>query len=551
MNRVASKTSLRNLFLVLLIATFSLISVESFFGERLRGLSIDILSALVAISNLSTKANVNSQVVVIGIDEETYKIDPFRGTPRVMWTPQIAEVVQALIESEAALIGFDVIFPTSVRKFIPDYERDFLKTLQETASKGKLVLGKVQHRDQPIAPEPAQSFAVGHSRNVRALNFQEDTDAIIRRVPTVFDSIYIDEKPVEVTSFSGEIAQRLILMDSVFSENHDGLVVPKEPTLLNFDLRKGAIPTFSFADIYECINTGRQDFLKKHFMGKAVLLGTVLDVEDRKLTSMRYAARSIGDPEKIRCLSTPENIINVEIQKARESISGVFVHATALNNLVFRNALRVVDHRSEILFNLALLVLVSLSVLKLPVKLLIPTWGLSSTILIGLGVIALSFGFVVSVLTTILASAVVLLLSLSFRYFVLDVKRRQLSNVFSLYLPKHEVERLSHQESPPVLGGEKKTITILISDIKDFTSISEQLDPVALVSILNRYLTLMTNVIEERGGVVDKYVGDSVIAFFGAPVSHEDDQTRAIDAARACMEIVSGDAELKRLSMDF
>jgi adenylate cyclase/guanylate cyclase len=116
-----------------------------------------------------------------------------------------------------------------------------------------------------------------------------------------------------------------------------------------------------------------------------------------------------------------------------------------------------------------------------------------------------------------------------------------------MYLPKHEVERLSRQHTLPALGGETRVLTIFFSDIEGFASISENMEPKTLVLALNRYLTLMTAAIEEQGGIVDKYVGDSIIAFFGAPVSHFDDHLRAIRAARTCNTSVLVDSELKTL----
>ena len=173
-------THVRNLVAIFLIGVVALGLSYGLLDQRLRGLSIDVSSYVATVLNVETSGHVNSQVVILGIDEETYQTEPFRATPRVMWTPQIAEVINGLTDVGASLIGFDVVFPTSVRQFIPNYERDFLKTLRKTAREGRLVLGKVQHQAKPIAPEAAQSFAVGHSVNVKTLNLEVDRDSVIR-----------------------------------------------------------------------------------------------------------------------------------------------------------------------------------------------------------------------------------------------------------------------------------------------------------------------------------------------------------------------------------
>jgi len=83
------------------------------------------------------------------------------------------------------------------------------------------------------------------------------------------------------------------------------------------------------------------------------------------------------------------------------------------------------------------------------------------------------------------------------------------------------------------LGGEEREVTILFTDIRGFTALSERQRPSDLLNLLNRYLTCMTDVIEAEGGVIDKYIGDAIMALFGAPLAHGDDAERAIRAALA------------------
>ncbi len=82
------------------------------------------------------------------------------------------------------------------------------------------------------------------------------------------------------------------------------------------------------------------------------------------------------------------------------------------------------------------------------------------------------------------------------------------------------------------LGGEEREVTILFSDIRDFTTLSEKLAPTELLALLNRYLDRMSTIVEKHGGVIDKYIGDAIMALFGAPVSAADSADRAIAAAR-------------------
>jgi adenylate cyclase len=82
------------------------------------------------------------------------------------------------------------------------------------------------------------------------------------------------------------------------------------------------------------------------------------------------------------------------------------------------------------------------------------------------------------------------------------------------------------------LGGEEREVTILFSDIRDFTTLSERMPPAELLALLNRYLDRMSGIIEKHGGVIDKYIGDAIMALFGAPVAAPDAADRALAAAR-------------------
>ncbi|MBF0591634.1 MAG: HAMP domain-containing protein [Nitrospirae bacterium] len=95
------------------------------------------------------------------------------------------------------------------------------------------------------------------------------------------------------------------------------------------------------------------------------------------------------------------------------------------------------------------------------------------------------------------------------------------------------------------LGGEEKEVTILFSDVRNFTALSEKYPPTIILNMLNKYLTVMSAIIESHGGVIDKYIGDAIMALFGAPISHPDDVDRALHAALDMNEA------LNKLNVDF
>ncbi len=112
---------------------------------------------------------------------------------------------------------------------------------------------------------------------------------------------------------------------------------------------------------------------------------------------------------------------------------------------------------------------------------------------------------------------------------------RFMRNAFSSYLSADLLDQLVQNPKSLSLGGEKKELTILFSDIRGFTTISESMDPVSLINLLNRYFTPMTNAVLNHGGMLDKYIGDAVMAFFNAPV---DVKNHADATCHAALEMI-------------
>ena len=103
--------------------------------------------------------------------------------------------------------------------------------------------------------------------------------------------------------------------------------------LVNFDGGAGGIPHYSFADVIACINAGRTDFLRDAFAGKVVLIGAVLDVEDRKLTSKRFATARDGASDASRCILPPLTDL-YRLDLARSVIPGVEIQASAVRDMI-------------------------------------------------------------------------------------------------------------------------------------------------------------------------------------------------------------------------
>jgi adenylate cyclase len=119
-------------------------------------------------------------------------------------------------------------------------------------------------------------------------------------------------------------------------------------------------------------------------------------------------------------------------------------------------------------------------------------------------------------------------------------QKRMLRRAFQYYLHPTVVEQVSQHPELLRLGGEAKDLTVMFSDIRGFSGIAEQLRPEALVQLLNEYLTAMTQLILDDQGLVDKYIGDAIMAVYGAPLSMPDHAYRACHTAVHMMTTLQG-----------
>jgi len=116
-------------------------------------------------------------------------------------------------------------------------------------------------------------------------------------------------------------------------------------------------------------------------------------------------------------------------------------------------------------------------------------------------------------------------------------KKREMKirNIFQLYVPKDVIDEV-FTNSEKMLIGNNRNVAILFSDIRSFATISENMTPEALVHSLNRYFETMVNIIMEKNGIVDKYIGDAIMAMFGAPISHGNDSLSSVQVALKMMD---------------
>ena len=513
-------------------------------GQWLSGLSLDYLFFLRALYQQERHAPDSSHVVIVAVDEETYQREPFARNPRVMWTPYLAEVQGAVVAGGAKVLGYDMIFPTSVMGLKKHYDDDFHRALDRDGKQaGRVVLAKGQHQQRPLAPFVFQNYAVGGAKNIRSVNLKNDPDDVVRRAPLVFRARNVDGGVREEPSMALELVSRALSQRPSWDDDLvriGGWTIPgseERDMIVNFDYGHD-IPTYSFADLYACAQAGNSEFFSQHFQDKVVLLGTMLDVEDRKLTSKRLITAGEQAAGEQRCVHEPMT----EIYKSdlvRDVIPGVLVHATVVNNILRRDYL--VTAPPLLTYATAFMILLLISAASVKLR---PLWAGGAALLIGLSwtlgaTLVFASGMVLPLLQVLVAGLLAYIIMLGYRFTSVDHDRNYLKSVFGLYLAPELIDEIVSVEKLPALAGERLRLTFLFTDVADFTRMSEEADPEAVGKVLNDYLDGVIAIVHQHKGTLIQLMGDAVFAFFGAPVV----DSQHADHATACAVAIDKFAE--------
>jgi adenylate cyclase len=262
-----------------------------------------------------------------------------------------------------------------------------------------------------------------------------------------------------------------------------------------------------------------------------VILGAVLEAEDRKVTSKRFATAP-ERPTAERCVLPPPATTDFTLR----SIAGPYIHATAVNNLMRHNALIGTGLVQSGIIAAAFAAVPAMAALVLP-----PIGAVVSFLVLAAAwtvaaVAAFEQTLVLPLLESLFAGFEALFVTIGFRLAVTDKDRRFLRRSFALYLAPAVIEKMVTSSKLPSLGGETRSVTMFFSDVAGFSTFAETMPPADLIALMNVYLSAMTDIIEAHGGFVDKYIGDAIVGVFGAPVQDDDHASQAVLAALFCCE---------------
>ncbi len=433
-------------------------------------------------------------IAIIAIDDKS-----IAELGRYPWTrSQYARLLERLKAAQAKAVMFDAFFPeredmVNDQAFSAAMRKSGIVTLAQLFEYGPDGQVKGVTRSLPEFERAAASAG--------QINLFPDEDGVNRRVPLLIEADGKLHPSLGMTAAMMALGVKDFSVDSYYVKVGDRQVpVDGQYAMwINYTGPPGGYPRYSFSDVVN--GHVPTEALK----GKVLFIGaTALGVYDMRVTPFHG--------------NTP----------------GVEIHATVADNIISNRFIE--QGAPEALLDMLFIVLMGLTAYFLTTRLKL-YGAIPATMVLLAGYIWFTYemfaaGQWINIIYPTLSAILALLVGGSFRYLVLERSARELRSMFSSYLSPKLVARLEKDPDAAKIGGDNKDVTVLFTDIKGFTTFSESHPPQVVVSRLNEYLGEMVKIIEKHDGTIDKFIGDAVMAYWGAPLAQP-------DHARLAMECVS------------
>jgi adenylate cyclase len=451
----------------------------------------------------------SDNIVIVAIDNES-----LQGLGRWPWDREIvAGIIDKISEKNPKAIGIDISFPEEQTR-----EQDTILQKSIIASdkvilpiEGNLYFDKKgdkaltsQNTLYPIGVLQKAASRTGF------VNVTPDADGVVRSLPLLVK----DQAGTLHEAFSLKIIREYLDLPEqpaypLLKEGHYKVSQTEIPIdelslmKINFSGKPGSFKTYSASEVLN------QELPEIIFKNKIVLIGAT--------------ASSLHDE------------FPVPISK-NVAMAGVEIQANAIQTFLDKKFLFQPDKKQTIWLIFILSIGLSFLLSRLTMRNASLICAISTGIILLLSFVLFGVGVLFETLYFLLAIGFVYIGDLSYKYFYANEQKAVIKKVFQYYVSSPIVDELLKSPDKIKLGGESRTVTILFSDIRGFTNISEKMPAEELIQYLNEYLEIMTNVIIEKQGVIDKFIGDAIMAFWNAPINLKNHETLAIKAG---LEMIS------------
>jgi adenylate cyclase len=499
-----------------------------------------------------------SEVVLVLFDEFSV-LDPVYGWKWITPFPRapLAGLIDALSSAGARTIGVDVFLAEEFPGLNEiDGGNDLLRDAIERAGNVILVAPVEQSDEGPVVQEPLPFFAevaagIGSAELPSAFdNFRDGAFAVRNGnelYPSFALSLYAHARGVSVDSLldAGQETGGVHLpgLPSGIGAIPEGWLDGTDDSgssVIPFRIRYQGPPSSTSADdppgTFQATASSAIEMLAtfspEMFQDKIVLMGTGFHPEDKFRTPF-FGHRAAPEADG-------------SAGARYEWMFGVEIHANALQNFIDENYVRPIGASAKLLWLVLLAMFAGGVVFRQGAG-----WGAGASVLATVGIGALAFwswaGYVylpgvrlfplgtsgtwTPIGTPALSTLFAYVGSVAYVAIVEGKEKRFIKGAFGKYLSPDVVAEISEDPSALTLGGEKRPLSLLFSDLSGFTNISEHMDAQDLIALLNEYLNDMTQVVFDEHGYLDKYIGDAIMAFWNAPKDVADHPDRAMRTA--------------------